>query len=246
MREEVADRCPESGFTLIELLVATMIALIMLAGLVMNFSSQSNEYSYQNRRIDAVQDMEFSIKFIAEDLRSSLVSPATPIAITNDPQGNTVDLQLRNWDQNLDNWGKSVDTVTTKTAFAQGENYRAMRHYTYNPATQTLSYDRNSVNITAGGDNPSGILPNVTFFRVFQDVPGSAPVGYTRAPQGLLQWTVNDPDGNSVQVPGYTILVEISVQAGYKKGVLEDVQGNTTTDKRVWRYVQVHPMNVVQ
>lgn len=236
----------ESGFTLVELLVSTVIALIILAGLIMNFSSQSNEYSYQNRRIDAVQDMEFAIKFIAEDLRSALVSASTPILVTNDAQGYTTDLKFRVWDQDLDSWGKSSDTVTTKKNIAQAENYRALRHYTYDPASQNLSYDRNAVNVPNGGDNPSSILPNVTYFRVFEDTPGIVPAGFLNAPAGLPKRLVNDPDGNGVQISGYTILVEIAVQAGYKEGRLQDVRGNVTTDKRVWRYVQVHPMSVVQ
>jgi prepilin-type N-terminal cleavage/methylation domain-containing protein len=245
MIPSLSDSRHESGFTLVELLVSIAIALIILAGLVMNFSSQSNEYSYQNRRIDAVQDMEFAIKFIAEDLRSALVSTTTPISITNDAQGYTTDFKFRVWDQDLDSWGKSSDSIATKKSMAQAENYRALRHYTYDPASQDLNYDRNAVNVP-NGDNPSSILSNVTYFRVFEDSPGVIPAGFLNAPAGLPKRLVNDPDGKATQVSGYTILIEIAVQAGYKEGRFQDVKGNTTTDKRVWRYVQVHPMSVVQ
>jgi len=242
-------RRAEAGFTLIEMMVATLIALIIIAGLVTNFSRQSNEYSYQNRRIDSVQDMEFAIKFIAEDVRSALVSAAAPTAalsITNDAAGHTTGLSFDVWDDDLDDWGKSTDPVSQKQALALAQNYRAQRHYTYDPATGILSYDRNAINVPQGGDNPSAILPNVTYFRIFSDTPDVTPAGFAQAPAGLPQWTANDPGGTPVQTPGYTILIEIGVPAGYKVGQLQDVKGNTTTDKRVWRYVQVHPMSVVQ
>ena len=75
----------EAGFTLIELMVSMVMALIIMAGLLISFSSQNTEYSYQNRRIDSAQDLEFTLKFVAEDLRSTLTS------LSGAPTGNLVE-----------------------------------------------------------------------------------------------------------------------------------------------------------
>jgi len=95
---------------------------------------------------------------------------------------------------------------------------------------------------TAAGE----ILPNVTFFKVFKDnvdVPSRTSIPFIDIPAPLSLLTIKDSAAGNVSVPGYTILVEIEVPAGYKQGVFQDVRGNTTTTKRVWRYVQVHPQS---
>ncbi|MDQ6956117.1 MAG: hypothetical protein Q9M21_02860 [Mariprofundaceae bacterium] len=231
------------GFSLIELLVTVVIARIILGGLLFSFSSQNTEYKYQNKRIDAVQDLEFSIRFIADDLRRSLFSAAVqPV-------------------ENAAFAGTAGTTLLTFWAWAPGETdgvgavdattKRAQRKYVWSSANKSLRYDR-MVNtnvagaVVARGDNTTTaageMLPNVTFFKVFKDdvdVPSRASFANIPAPMPAL--TVLDSGGNAIAVPGYTILIEIEVVAGYNKGVRQDARGNTTTTKRVWRYVQIYP-----
>jgi len=237
------------GFTLIELLVTMVIALIILAGLVASFTSQNTEYKYQNKRMDAVQDLEFGIRFIAADLRSALVNGSVG---TVDP----------NPAENAAFAGTAATTLLTFWAWAPGETdgvgavdattNRAQRKYVWNAANKSLRYDRmvNTKNsagaIVARGDNTgtaSGeILPNVTFFKVFKDnVSTGSRASFSNIPASLQPLAIKDSAAATVSVPGYTILVEIEVPAGYKQGVFQDARGNTTTTKRVWRYVQVHP-----
>jgi len=250
IRQALTGRGGEAGFTLIELMISILIALLIMAGLFASFSQQNTEYSYQNRRVDAVQDLEFAIKFIADDIRASLViQGASSVEITDDASGRTVLLEGRVWSDNLDDWGSSSHSVTAKTAQAQAQSYRAKIQYTYDPVGQSLSYDRNILDI--GGANPTEILPNVTYFKVFEDgltsrdVPAGNPNAgkpYPGIPAALPPIDLQDSAAAIVpDIPGYTILVEIAVQAGYDQGQMQDVLGNPTTNKRVWRYVQVHP-----
>jgi len=253
-------RLRNEGFTLIELLVTMVIALIILAGLVASFTSQNTEYKYQNKRMDAVQDLEFAIRFIANDLRSALV--ISPVG-TVDP----------NPAENASFSGVAATTLLTFWVWAPGETdgvgavdattNRAQRKYVWNSANKSLRYDRmvNTKNsagaIVARGDNTataSGeILPNVTFFKVFKDAvgdPSRPPIQlnplFINIPAPMQPLAIKDSDGADVSVPGYTILVEVEVPAGYKQGVFQDARGNTTTTKRVWRYVQVHPQTAAK
>ncbi|MBL4759779.1 MAG: prepilin-type N-terminal cleavage/methylation domain-containing protein [Mariprofundaceae bacterium] len=229
------------GFTLIELLVTIVIAMIILGGLLVSFSSQNTEYKYQNKRIDAVQDLEFSIRFIADDLRNSLFSAAIQPAESAGFIGVGATTALTFWVWETDGLVTGVDPVTK----------RAQRKYVWKNTAKSLRYDR-VVNtnvagtIVARADNTgtaSGeILPNVTFFKVFKDnvdLPSRA--SFLNIPAPMQALTIKDSGGNSITVPGYTILIEVEVMAGYKKGVFKDVKNNTTTTKRIWRYVQVYP-----
>lgn len=239
------------GFTLVELLVTMVIALIILAGLVASFTSQYTEYKYQNKRMDAVQDLEFAIRFIANDLRYALVK--APVGVT-DPNpaenasfagtGATTSLTFWVWDA----------AATDGTCTVDANTKRAKRKYVWNSASKSLRYDRmvdtNPTPTPACGDNTGTatgeILPNVTFFKVFKDdVSTASRASFANIPAPLQALTIKDSGGNDVAVPGYTILVEIEVPAGYKQGVFQDARGNATTTKRVWRYVQVHPQAAV-
>ncbi|RME56777.1 hypothetical protein D6779_10000 [Candidatus Parcubacteria bacterium] len=221
----------ENGFTLVELLVTLVIAMVIMAGLMATFVQQNSEYKYQNKRIDAVQDLEFGIRFIADDIRSALVdaaNPTAPLAITNDVvDGYTSDLSFTVWDE------------------LAGDPYtkRATRHYIYDGTNKILKYDRHDPSLTSTGKE---ILSNVTYFKVFNDSVDSR-AGFTGIPTALPP--VNLPDPAADNVPGYTILIEIEVDAGYKEGSFIDVRGNNvgiSGHKRVWRYVQVHPKTSVQ
>lgn len=239
MMAHQADRQGECGFTLIELLVTTVIALVILAGLLLNFAQQNTEFNYQNKRVDAVQDLELAIKFISEDLRAALMRNPTPNNWTHsstwtDPYpaennnfsgtGGTGSITFWVWDP---------DTVA-------GGNRRAQRRYDLVGTSLRLDRDYSTPSMQE-------ILPNVTFFKIFRDdISVGSRASFIGIPDPLPSRIVTDPDNNPVSVPGYTILVEIEVEAGYKGGVKQDVMGNATTTKRVWRYVQVHPMAVVQ
>ncbi len=249
IRQPFVARRDEAGFTLVELMVAMLIALVIMAGLYVSFSKQSTEYSYQNRRIDAVQDLEFAIKFISDDLRAALVvGGVSSVAITDDATGRTTNLQMTVWDQNVASWAAPPNDGPTN-------NFRAVRRYVLavdpnNAAQFVLRYERN---LNDGNNIPVETLPNVTFFKVFVDgvTPRVVPAGnpnagnpYPGIPAPLPVTSLQDSGGLPVNnISGYTILVEIAVQAGYNQGLMQDVLGNPTTNKRVWRYIQAYPQS---
>jgi len=237
----------ERGFTLVELLVTTVIALIVLGGLLMAFQSQYGEYKYQNKRVDAAQDVEFTMSFIADDLRGALHSSgivAGP-AETNAFAGTAASSILTFWVWDTAEAGLNATTMLAK------------RKYSYDSVRQELGYDRaiatqDTASVaTALADTSANndILRNVTFFKVFMD--GVTPRGgFAGIPNALSSWNVNDGNDIPVSVPAYTILIEVAVDAGYKKGSFKDVKGvdvRTTADKRkrMWRYIQVHPKSAI-
>ena len=247
----------ERGFTLVELLVTTVIALVVLGGLLMTFQSQYGEYKYQNKRIDAVQDMELTLNFIAEDLRGALHSSATtavnPVETNAFANGTaaTTDLYFSVWEP---------DAAYTPAPGTQ----QARRRYHYDAVNRRLCYDRSILppgtdnTLAAGVCNVNQeVLRDVTFFKVFQDAVGVSNSatprgGFTASgiPDALPSWTVNDMGSATVSVPAYTILIEVAVNAGYKGGSFLDVNGvnvKGTSDprKRIWRYVQVHPKSAI-
>jgi len=253
MMQSSAARSRQEGFSLIEMMVTMLIALVVLGAMVMNFTRQHSEYKYQMKRVDAVQDLEFSMKFIAEDLRGALWSDPTVAAVTVDPNPEetngfagtaaSTDFTFWVWDKAS---GGNADTVLTK------------RQYQWDSANKLLKYDRLiATKDLTGTDTASSvslqdILPNVTFFKVFLDGTASATsrAGFSNIPAALPLKTLPDAEGNPVTVSGYTILIEVAVDAGYQEGSFLDVTGTdvrTTTDKRkrVWRYVQVYPMSLM-
>lgn len=231
-----ADLRPSSGFTLVELLVTMVIALVVLGGLLATFQSQYGHYKFQHQQTDAVQDMEAVLRVLADDLKGGLVIAGTPqITIQPDPYtfpgAATTDLYCEVWEPDGSFWG-GVDPYTW--------NYRAVRHYHYDAAAKSLKLDRNTRD---GGDSPTEILANVTWFQVWQGDPYASLVDAPPAdPYGA---TVYDEAGNKVEVPMYTALIEVEVPVGYKGGRKTDVFGNPTTTPMVHRYVQVHPMTAL-
>jgi len=221
----------EKGFTLIEMMVTMVVALVVLGGLMLNFTQQNSEYKYQGKRIDAVQDLEFTIKFVAEDLRSALISAGTPIALADagaDPFETTA-ISFFVWDE------------TSAAA-----NKREQRQYLYNPATKTLRYNRDVTGMTAAAAAAasSEILTNVTLFKIFNDST-ARPAAYTGIPSAQAAIALANPAANT---PGFTILIEVEVDAGYKNGSFVDVRSNNvgiTGHKRIWRYMQIYPRTSV-
>ncbi len=235
----------EAGLTLVELLVAMVVAMVVLAGLLLTFTQQYGEYKHQSKRVDAVQDLEFAITFVADDLRSALHGMGLDPVETNGFGSRTAatgDLRFWVWE--------------TNAAYSPDANQRARRRYHYDAANETLCYDRQVAvgaddTVTASGSCQvdSEVLRNVTFFKVFQDstTPRDAFGDIPAALPSLNIRNVSDPINRSMSVPAYTILIEVAVDAGYKKGSFVDVLGNDQRPgvgdgrKRVWRYVQVQP-----
>ncbi len=227
------DSCkPEKGFTLVEMMVAMVIALVLILGLFAAFQSQYGQFKYQNKRVDATQDLELGIRFIVDDLRLALQG-AESITIANNASApnETTDVNFKVWSEDT-----SLDWPDLATA--QTNKFKAARHYQYDAANKVLNYDRNTI----GGDAPVAILGDVTYFKVFADTPGVSPAGYADAPPGLPSRNVLNASGDTITVSGYTILIEMKVDAASKIGQKVDVKGNATTDKRIWRYAQIYPM----
>ena len=215
----------QQGFTLVEVMISIVVAMVVLAGLMLTFTNQSNQYQYQNKRIDATQDLEFAIKFVARDLRGALVGLPI-ISITDavvDPYA-TTDLTFEVWDASLG-----------------GANARVTRYYKYVQANKMLRYDRSIPAIST-----EELLPHVTLFKVFDDSVTSR-AGYAGIPAAQPNTLIPDPEnpGAPLSVPGYTILIEVEVPAGYKGASTVNVKGVATTTKRIWRYAQVYPMAAV-
>lgn len=241
-------RVEQQGFTLVELLVAMLIALIILGGILYSFVQQNSEYNYQNHRADTVQDLEFGINFITNDFRSSLYSegadPLANIQIINGTGTNppTVAVSFKVWD--------AKDAAHANHRYRRCYLYRNKKLYLHRKHGSAACDSATSLT----GFDP--VLENITFFRVFKDAPGVLPtlgtIAPTGAPKGLPLGKGFDSTGNLVTgIPGYTILIEAAVDAGYKKGSFVDVKGvdvRNTADKRkrVWRYIQVRPGTVVQ
>lgn len=234
MRCEADNTLQEKGFSLIEMLVTMVIALVILGGLLLNFTQQNSEYKYQNKRIDAVQDMEFAIKFIAEDLRAALISAGTMPAITPGAGADPFTAAL-------------VFQVWSQDEFFSAATFRAVRQYDYDGA-DILSYDReNSTGVAS-----TELLSNVTFFKIFVD--GTTARGAFTAsgiPAALpTRSLINSSNATISGIAGYTILIEMAVDTGYKQGSFLNVKGvdvRTTADrrKRIWRYIQIYPMSAV-
>ncbi|MDX8389503.1 MAG: prepilin-type N-terminal cleavage/methylation domain-containing protein [Mariprofundaceae bacterium] len=171
---------PQQGFTLIELMVSMLIAMVVLGGLLLSFQSQYTEYKYQNKRMDSVQDLEFVMRTIADDLRNSIWSNTgaanAGVAVTQTYCDGTAApfdaLQYWVW-----------DTSTLGNIDAAVNNMRTLRKLCVVPATAVgpcfgtpgidncLRFDRR-INGTADDTNTANadMLYNVTDFRVFQDV----------------------------------------------------------------------------
>jgi len=230
----------QQGFTLIEVMFSIVIGMIVLGGLLLGFLNQSNEYQYQDKRIDSVQDLEFGLRFIEEDFRGALAgAPAISIidAVGGDPYTSSFGFYT---------WDTSCTSCPTLASLAGGTGTgQVKRKYQYDFIQKSLSYDR-----YADTGVVAEILPNVTFFKVFDDYSAAfdttAERGgvYTGMPDPLPQISISGPSG-AVTTSGYTFLIEMEVGRDYKGGSLVDVRGNIVTTKRIWRYTQVYPLTAV-
>ena len=243
----------ERGFTLIELMITLVIAMVILGGLLLNFTSQSTQYKYQNRRGDAVQDLEFTLRFIARDIQSSLISASSleatgagvaSVKFDGSASSPSTWLSMNVWDN----------------AATAANNFQAVRCYRYRAGTGTAStlwklyFNRDnaacSATIALTGFDPvlgESTGMRVTQFRIFRDgAAGDGRANYTDVPPALPSKVVSDVQGNVVNVPAFTVLLEIEIDAA-NKGSAVDVLGAVLpvgSKRRIWRYVQVYPNTV--
>jgi len=100
----------EQGFTLVELMIALLMASVIMAGLFLNFTSQSRQYKYEDKRGDAAQELEFTLRYIARDIESALIltnqceatgTGACGIQYDGAPGVSTSYLTMQVWDESL-------------------------------------------------------------------------------------------------------------------------------------------------
>ena len=242
----------DSGFTLIEVMLTLVVAMLVLGGLFLNFLSQSSEYKFQDKRVDTTQDLEFAIRFIADDLQAALVlntsSDLGGVDAASVAHGASVDGYSTRW-LSFPVWD-TVESVNLST-------FRAKRCYVYYEGM--IRYDRDEGGCSAAtvknaaaailGETLNGQRGmQVTYFRIFKD--DSADLGralYANIPPPLPVKKVRDAKNNVYYMPGYTILIELEVDST-SEGALKDVlrQAVTNGKKRIWRYMQVYPAVVTE
>lgn len=239
-----------SGFTLIEVMLTLVIAMTILGGLLLNFTSQSSQYKYQDKRVDAAQDLEFALRFIANDLQGALMltdslelagsgAPSVGFGAGSDPYS-TRWLSFSVWDETVG-----------------ATNERARRCYVY--YSGAVRYDRHDAACSAAttinmdgaiiGETVNGLKGmQVTVFRILKDVVSDPDrLLYTNIPPALPARIVRDAQNNTFSMPAYTIVVEIEVDAA-SRGSSVDVLGQAVANgkKRIWRYMQVYPSVVTE
>jgi len=252
------------GFTLIEVLISMVVAMVIIGGLLLNFISQSSQYRYQDKRGDVAQDMEFALRFIAQDFKAALISVTAPLVggvdaatlVTIAKDGNGV-----NPTTYLGFYVWSNDVALNPVPVAPV--WRVRRCYVYDNSSGgwMVKYDRSEPNCASGIAMNAGealigeALPGnkgmqVTHFRVFQDGLAADDADrplYADIPDPLPAKAVYDVDGGLIEMPAFTILLEVEVDAAYKGSAI-DVFGNAVANnkKRLWRYVQVYPSTIVE
>jgi len=263
----LADISPSRGFTLIEVMVTMAIAMTILAGLLLNFTSQSSQYKYQDKRGDTAQDLEFALRFIARDIQSALVlntgfeATGTGVRSVQFDGVNRVPtswLAIKTWDE----------AASTYTPDPVPNNRQATRCYIYRTAgtASTLHqvyFNRHDAGCAAGmaipgfqpviGEAADGLKGmRVTHFRIFQDGLGAHDANrtaYLDSPPILPPKRVVDPTGAPIFMPAFTILIEVEVDAAPKSDAYTNVFGDILpagSKKRLWRYMQVYPNVFVQ
>ena len=236
-----------AGFTLIEVMITLVIAMSILAGLFSNFTMQSSEYKYQDKRVDTTQDLEFAIRYIASDLQGALLSSdstevgsgASGRGITGLSAGSTASsfLSFTVWD----------------TTVGAGPDFQVRRCYRFDAGM--IKYDLDDDTCSAGTNIPVGseIIGDVgeglkvTNFRVFQDGLNDADrANYTYMPPPLPTKTYRNYDNIAFDIPAFSILIEVEVDAT-RDGTFVDVLGNNVVNnkQRIWRYMQVYPSVVL-
>jgi len=251
------------GFTLVEVLISIVVAMVIIGGLLLNFISQSGQYRYQDKRGDVSQDLEFALRFIAQDFKSSLINvnatliggadAATTVTITKDGNGTNPTTYLGFYV-----WSNDVALAPAPV----GPVWRVRRCYVYDNSNAgwMIKYDRSENACVSGvamgasealiGEVADGkIGMQVRHFRVFEDGLAADDADralYADIPDPLPTKTVYDVGGTGFSMPAFTILIEVEVDAAYK-GSSTDVFGNVVANnkKRLWRYVQIYPTTIV-
>jgi len=252
VRESVTTR----GFTLIEMLLSLAIASVVMAGVFSNFISQSSQYKFQDARANAMQDLEFSLRYMVQDMQSALmlatgnelsgsgaasvqITPGTDVYSVVDPY-TTFALSFRVWD--------------TETADPYSASQRVDRCYIYN-FDNVMYYDRDEPNCPPATISSAAAMlgevagMKVTHFKVFLDDATDVTRGaFTGIPLPLPAKSVYDKENVEFQMPGYTILLEIEVDADTGSKDAVNVFGQAVADgkQRLWRYVQLYPSVLVK
>ncbi len=262
-----------AGFTLVELMVTLVISSLMLSSLFSLYFTYQKHSANNAARIDAVQELDLILKFVAQDLRNSIYSVANGDAKAgysenNNFIGSSATTQLDFW-----SWAP-LDALS-----ADGRVKRR-----YDISAGTLRYDRE-----ASAGNMSQILQNVTFFKVFRDdIDVASRSNFTDIPAPLpplnrnqmvdrgvesfsFDGSYTEYNGNSpylspttantaligkikvfqpnptTMVPSFTLLIEIAIDDKNQTVSSKDVLGNSVPlgSKRVWRYLQLYPQVVI-
>jgi len=254
-------RCSKNlGFTLVEMLLSLGIASVIMAGVFMNFTSQSNQYQFQDARANTIQDMEFSLRYIVQDMQSALMldsgsdvyelksgayvagvnAPSIKIAPSTDGYSTSA-LSFRVWDPEEPGANAATQRVDRCYVFDAGM-IKYDRDETTCPPVTMYNSGAAIIGETAG--------LTVTRFRVFLDDPAdTSRLKYSDIPLALPlpSKTLRDKDNKAYYVPGFTILLEVEVDADNAGSDGKDVLGQPVAAgrQRLWRYIQLYPSVLV-
>ena len=238
----------EAGFTLVEMMITLVIAMTILGGLLLNFTTQSAQYKYQDKRIDAAQDLEFAIRYIASDLQGALVSVDE---VELDDSGAATTRSIEGLASGT-NPSTFMSFITWDEANAAGADMRVRRCYRFDGGMIKYDVDDSGCSSSTTINDNGAIIGEaavglkgmqVTHFRVFQDGLNDADrANYSNIPRPLPEKEMRDNENNSFFMPSFTLLIELEVDA-VSKGSSVDVLGNAVTNnkRRIWRYMQVYP-----
>jgi len=247
-----------SGFSLIEVMITLLIASVLMAGLFSEFVSQSKQYRYQDKLLETSQDLEFAIRFIADDLQSALVlptakelggtgvraieglssgtSPSTFLTfeVWDEDRGSDPDFQVRRcyrFEKGMIKLDMNVASCTSATVISD--------------SAAILGED---VIKTRGLESIRGM--QVTNFRVFQDglaADDASRSNYFSIPAPLPAKVYRNFNNDEFDMPAFTILIELEVDSVSKEPRI-DVLGNPVVNNknRIWRYMQVYPAVVLE
>lgn len=243
------------GFTVIEILISLLIASIIMTALFLSFGSQSKQFKYENKRVDAAQQLEFALRRIATEMQNALMfssglelsgAGVASVTISNNVLGFTEALAFQVWDPG--------------NGYAQERGRRCivldggMIKYDRNEpgvCSPALAYNQTAALLGEVGQGIDGM--RVTHFRVFNDgIASPDRANYTGIPMPLTNKVIRDVSNIAYNIPAFTIAIEIEVD---KRGATSiESSGTFNTDileqavdngkQRLWRYIQVSP-NVV-
>lgn len=243
------------GFTVIEILISLLIASIIMTALFLSFGSQSKQFKYENKRVDAAQQLEFALRRIAMEMQNALMfssglelsgAGVASVAITNHVSGFTEALAFQVWDP-----GKGYAQERGRRCIVFDAGMIKYDRDEPSVCSPTLAYTQNTAILGEVGSGIDGM--RVTHFRVFNDgIVSPDRANYTGIPMPLTNKVIRDMSNIAYDVPAFTIAIEIEVDkrgatsiensGTFNTNILGQAVGNGK--QRLWRYIQVSP-NVV-